>query len=423
MSTEKKTSRMALSRRKRICFTIATVVLMLLLTLVAGEILVRLLRPHYTVEDFRREALLYESSIFCRHILLKEARVIKDIPHPDLAAIHINSKGYRGAEFAARKPEGTVRIGFLGGSPVLGFRLKGPNADWPARVEGLLHAAGFANVECINAGIPGHATFDSLGRYYSEIYAYEPDWVVLYQAYNDFGYFEWASPERTLLQHYRGYKRGNDPRINYQGWWDRLLCHSQLYTKVRTRYAWRRYKGWHPVAPDGSNVGSPPPGHYALQQYRLNVQLLCDAARNTGARVMLMTQAHLAKSASSGAVCGADGVMSVVDTPCDAANFDACDAVLREVAAEKGALFLDLSSELSGRIENFYDPVHLTPKGAERLSAGVAKRFNDILMPMKTARTMRAPERGISSADKGQCDDECAIEENGKTAIEGESRR
>jgi len=365
--------------RRRVLFSVVVALLCLAVVLVAAEIMVRLLRPHYTVEDLRNEALLYRGSIFCRHILLKERRVIKDIPHPESAAIVINDRGYRGAPFAAAKPPGTIRIVFLGGSSVFGFRLKGPGSDWPHRVQRLLRAGGHRRVECINAGIPGHATFDSLGRLYSEIHLFDPDWIVLYQTYNDFEYFGWLSAEHSLLAHYGPYS-GSDPRITYQGWLDRLLCRSQLYTKLRTHYLWRKYRGWRPgergrtkLRRDGALSDA------ALRQYRLNVSLICDAAKEIRANVMLVSQARLARKGGEGQVTAEDGTTFRVDDPELADAFDRCDAILREVAAGKGAVFLDASSQMSGEPKYFVDPVHLTPEGAERLAVIVAEAFERLL--------------------------------------------
>ena len=45
------------------------------------------------------------------------------------------------------------------------------------------------HVEVINAGIPGHTSGDSLGRLYTEIWQWKPDYVIMYEAWNDIKYF------------------------------------------------------------------------------------------------------------------------------------------------------------------------------------------------------------------------------------------
>lgn len=387
MSTEGKAPRTPLSIRKKACFVIATVALMLLLVFVAGEILVRLLRPHYTVEDRRAEALLYEGSIFCRHVLRREGRVIRDIPHPEDMAIAINEKGFRGPPFPAHKPAGAKRVIFLGGSSVFGFRLKGPGADWPARVERRLRAAGFANVECINAATPGHATFDSLGRLYGELHLYEPDIIVLYQSFNDLHYFTRLRADRPLMDIYRPYVERRDPRIQYIGWWDRLLCHSQLYTKVRTRYfEGKLRRPWERKPAGAQNAEGTPteidgkqPLPDGFDQFRLNVSLLCEAAHETGARVLLVTQARLAAKGREGLIDGPHLTSLEMDEPTLVDTFERCDAILRDVAKQKNAVFLDAAAEMSGEEKCFLDLIHLTDIGADRLADIVAAGMDPLL--------------------------------------------
>ena len=103
----------------------------------------------------------------------------------------INEFGYRGPSFSVSKPEGTRRIIVLGGSAVFD-----PNADgWPHLTQDFLKTTGHENVEVINAGVPGHASFDSLGRLYSQIWTFEPDYVLVYHGWNDIKYFKTLARE------------------------------------------------------------------------------------------------------------------------------------------------------------------------------------------------------------------------------------
>ena len=352
-----------------------------------AEVYLRIARPVWTLEDLRRQAVLYDSSIFCRHIVRKEVRKVKEMPHDMSQAIHINAKGYRGPEFSAEKPTGTVRTVVLGGSSVFGYSLKGAEADWPRRVEKRLRAMGHTKVECINAGVPGHATFDSLGRYLSEIRLYKPDWIVLYQSVNDFRYFTWLTPDATLLARYRAYRPDADPRINYLGWWDRLLCHSQLYTKVRTRYfEGKLRRPWERKPAGAQNAEGTPteidgkqPLPDGFDQFRLNVSLLCEAAHETGARVLLVTQARLAAKGREGLIDGPHLTSLEMDEPTLVDTFERCDAILRDVAKQKNAVFLDAAAEMSGEEKCFLDLIHLTDIGADRLADIVAAGMDPLL--------------------------------------------
>ena len=88
-------------------------------------------------------------------------------------------------------------------------------------------------------------------------------------------------------------RKGAHPYQNYQGFLDRQLAHSQLYVKLRTRYPmWK-----HDVGPEGQVESKRElVDHWeplGLAQYRLNVELVTDGARNIGATPVLLTQASL----------------------------------------------------------------------------------------------------------------------------------
>jgi hypothetical protein len=83
--------------------------------------------------------------------------------------------------------------------------------DWPHLAEGFLKRSGYSDVDVINAGAPGHATFDSLGRLYSQIWIYQPDYVLLYNCWNDVKYFRVVTPEQPLITPFRPLPRGGQP--------------------------------------------------------------------------------------------------------------------------------------------------------------------------------------------------------------------
>ena len=68
--------------------------------------------------------------------------------------------------------------------------------DWPSRIQANLNRDGKATIEVINAGIPSLASFDSVGRLYTEGHLFNPDCVILYNAWNDIKYFSRELPPR-----------------------------------------------------------------------------------------------------------------------------------------------------------------------------------------------------------------------------------
>ena len=69
--------------------------------------------------------------------------------------------------------------------------------DWPHLVQENLRELGLANVEVINAGIMGHTALESVGKLFAEGFAFNPDYVVIYNAWNDIKYL---SSQKTVLR-------------------------------------------------------------------------------------------------------------------------------------------------------------------------------------------------------------------------------
>src|SRR5262245_36771362 len=144
-----------------------------------AEVWLRLTKPHMTPETERQGSLQYEASLFSRHVLARMPQTLRSSDGRVMA--YINALGYRGRSFVIPKLRYIRRVVVLGGSGAFD-----PHAvaghDWPHLTERYLRHSGHRNVEVINAGVPGHATWDLLGRLYGDIWTIGPDYVVVYEA-------------------------------------------------------------------------------------------------------------------------------------------------------------------------------------------------------------------------------------------------
>jgi len=374
--------------RKRL-IVFVSILLSGVVLVVAGELLVRILFPFKTPDTLKESSLQYLPSIFSRHRLNPRQEVKtagprfrffsnkKRTPHPQVKYF-INNIGYRGADVALVKPKNVTRIVFLGGSSVFDIWAMAEknahqrNMDWPHQVETILNNQSNQKYEVINAGIPGHATFDSLGRLYSQIWVYNPDYVVLYNGWNDIKYFIDLKPETPLIALFDPYDSLKNPYTNYFGAWDQFLSHSQLYIKLRNRYLALTTKiGGEGIIRDGAYTDQYSP--YALKQFKLNVELFVDTCHNIGAIPILLTQATLVVSRNSKEE--KDLIKySYVKLTHEALvrAFDDIYRIIRQVAHEKDVAMLDLAKQLNGRVELFTDGVHTTPKGSQEIAETVA---------------------------------------------------
>lgn len=360
------------SLKKRSFFAFITTTIFALFLFTCGEIYVRNIWDGTWIDPgvVKKRPFEYQTSIFSRNAFPQKEQVMTLF---DNVKVYINEKGYRGRNFQADKPEGTIRIIIYGGSAV--FDASGGN--WPHRVEKMLKQKGFPEAQVINAGIPGHASFDSLGRLFSEGHLFNPDYVVLYNAWNDIKYFKMTKP---LLRLFRPSEKSVDPRVQYHGMIDRALCRcSKQYLLVREKYLLSKYR----LGPEGPK----PSGEYgsetssiALRQFRLNVEMFVDAARNIGATPVLMTQARLVarnNTQEQRKKIEYDYVLLTHEALCEA--FEKTDEIIADVAEKKGVFLIDASKQITGKDYVFDDHVHLTASGSEELADITARRLMELL--------------------------------------------
>ncbi len=360
---------------KKTQYLVIFILLPVIISLFLGEIIVRKFSKtgYITPEILKNLSLQYEGSIFSRTVF---PRKTQDVKGGNGADLHINSKGYRGDDFEVVKPKGKTRIIFYGGSSVFDINAT-EGKDWPHLVEKALKDKGFSDVEVINAGIPSHASFDSVGRLFSEGHTFNPDYVVLYNAWNDIKYFRTDEP---LLRFFKPYLESSDPLLNYQNFLDKFLCeHSQLYVRLRTKYyLWRFPRNDQGLEAEGIFLDRV--NDSKLKQYKLNIEMFVDLARNIKAFPILMTQARLitkeineiqkAKIHYRSAKLTHEAIYEA---------FQRTDEIIKGVAKEKNVFIIDASFALTGKDEFFTDEVHTTDKGSEVLANLTASELSKIL--------------------------------------------
>ncbi|MCA1817655.1 MAG: GDSL-type esterase/lipase family protein [Acidobacteria bacterium] len=371
-----------LSLKKRLFFTLIVTAVVGVLALSATELIVRRTSRRYpTPAALRDRTLEYAPALFARHVFPRKELRANNEDENNPVEYYINGKGYRGRDFSAAKPAGAIRIIFYGGSATFDVNLP-EGRDWPHRVESILRENGYPQVEVINAGAPGHASWDSFGRLFSEGHLFSPDYVVSNNGWNDFRYFRSDEPLLREFQPLCQSSRNTDPRLNYRNRIDGLLCeHSQLYLRLRSRYYdWRLKLG---------PMGAKPGGDYsseitetALRQYYLNQVMFVDAAREIGAVPVLMTEARLtAPNNTESEKARIAPYLDYVKLNREGLlkAYEGIEGTLRKISAEKNVELIDVSNELDGRDEYFTDVVHLTPAGSEELAQLTARRLMELL--------------------------------------------
>lgn len=361
---------LAYSLRRKVLFVIITLFLSMLFALLLGEAYVRLTKEYVTAEIIRAKSLQYSPSLFARHVFPLKEQVIKE------KGWLINAKGYRGKDFSRKKEDGTIRVMVYGGSAV--FDPYVPDGkDWPSRLEQYLRNKGLINIEVINAGIPGHSSFDSFGRLFAEGHVFQPDYVVLSNAWNDIKYFSFDEP---LLRKFKPYAASRDYRSQYQNVFDQMLSEfSQLYVRLRGYY----YSNWkYQVGAEGATQSGESKREVTdlgLRQYQINVEMFVALAKTIQAVPILITQARLV------ALDNTEEEKSKIAYHYQKMNHDVLvnafkktDDIIKEVAQSHHVVMLDASKKMSGKDAYFIDHIHLSDKGSNHL----AMILSEFLFPL-----------------------------------------
>lgn len=368
--------------------------IVVLLCLVVADVASTVMGIVPTIAQRRSHSLSFADGAFTKNRLTPRTVLVQGG-----APMRINRRGFRGPEIAVDKTPGQPRIVFLGGSQVFDYWNE---AGWPAMVGEELQARNHP-VEIINAAVPGHDSTDSLGKLMTDLWTLEPDVIVLCNAWNDIKYFSRVSPERP----YRGLPPEEpqpwraDWRIYPKGL-DWVLSASAIYRCVRWWVARSLYV-------DGAQLGAQLPtveswfarpkkrspqesssaaqtrqfGPWGLRQYRLNLELIADLARHTGAVLVLCRQAHLATKDETGLEQGpvrSYGTIQLELSRDEAMRaFELVYDTIDQVAAQTGALVVDMDRQLSGRGAYFADGIHFTLAGSRAAAQLVAAAIEPLV--------------------------------------------
>lgn len=231
------------------------------------------------------------------------------------------------------------------------------------------------DVEVINAGVPGHVTFDSFAKVLTDIWTLEPNIIFLCQAWNDIKYFPWLTPEIPY--------RGLPPTkaVSWQKDWrlypngiDRVLSSSAIYRQYRWGIGQLLYfeEGGQRTNAGRSEKVNNTITQWGTKQYRLNLTLIADLSDAIRAELIICKQAHLAVVGGTGPDQEAARDYGVRNTRLSHAAlmraFELTYSIIDEIAEDAGVKISDMNEGLSGRKEYFLDGIHFGPMGSHAAS-------------------------------------------------------
>ena len=256
-----------------------------------------------------------------------------------------NSLGFRGREVEQPKPAGRYRIACLGGSTTYDDGV-GDDDTYPLKLEGFLRAAlPDRDLDVVNCGVPSYTSAEDLANFAFRVLDLKPDAIVVYQGIND-----WRTrPYRNFDGAYFHFRKIWDGGL---GKWSRggddLAGDFNINQLIQHDKPAENGNGLENARRNGTWV------------FQRNIESLCGMAKAHGVRVALV----------SNVTADSDPYMPPADFAGMVAGIAEFNGVLRDVAQEQGAQFVDLAAAWphgaavpQGGL--FTDAVHNNPRGAQ----------------------------------------------------------
>ena len=280
---------------------------------------------------------------------------------------------------------GSIRILTVGGSTTDQRHIR-DGETWQDVLQRRFAQAGLA-VAVANAGVDGQSTFGHIANFkwwFPDIPGLAPEFILFYVGLNDYHKDAADRFDQFVAD-------GKDPGIA-----ERMRDNSAIWHLLKTLQG--IYKamvvqkiGHQRVKFDEMQwVRKPLQGNYdfmapRLDAYATRLRLLADLSRQAGVVAVFVTQPSRHYRAVPGGVEGEDRVTLYDDRRLNGVDFRHAmrrsDDVMKAVAAEKGALYVDLASRTEWVDADFYDLVHMTPQGAAKVGAFLYEALKDQVAP------------------------------------------
>jgi len=283
-------------------------------------------------------------------------------------ATHIvtDEHGFRSPPVPQPKPEGTLRLAFLGASTTFCSQARDAARTWPGLVAAeLARRRPALRVDYVNAGVTSYLVADSALGLEERVAAVQPDVVVIYHAANDL----------AVDTHELAVVAGLAKPAGEPGW---LEEHSLLYRLIRKN---RRYQA--AQAEGGSDGPKLDCDLEALARgFEDRLVDLVERASETAELVVLpryatrfdrsqpreMQLTHMAQSFTFMAYLTPEALFD---------GFEAYDRAIARAAERTGALLIDDVDELQGCVPCFTDSVHLSERGCEVMARRIVEGLEE----------------------------------------------
>lgn len=280
----------------------------------------------------------------------------------------VNSKGFISTpEVDLKKGENTIRIIFLGESSTAGtgHNLADTNT-WPWKVVEKLKAETGLKIDFINAALGGYSSFESYGKLWSRLRFFLPDIVIVYHGWNDMYYFNDKAENPLLWKGKFDISKPTNYSLIKGHWIDQYISWSNFFSILRYKFAdTSSNEGEISLKTDTLHLADTF-NRKGVEIFRQNIKLIRDFCLNNNIQCFVGKQGTLIGSSISEE--DKKKCMYKFHGFNHDAHLDAFKCIYKVIDDEiPSGNIIDVTS-LSGISENFYDHIHPTELGTDRIS-------------------------------------------------------
>jgi hypothetical protein len=266
------------------------------------------------------------------------------------ASVEANSHGFRSPEIPLQKPPGTIRLAFLGDSLAFGSWSGGNETTWPFHALETLRLAHGGAYDYVNAAMPGNGVGHLTIQFRESISRFAPDVVTLVPGAGG-NRADWAR------------KKFGYSGVHYTPSW--LGRRSFLCSRIEKNLviSLRQLRA---LSDRGKLKFAPHELRELSQEFQNRLRDLVTECQKRVALVVLLTREYrIRRSQGRLAQIGASGSRLFYEPYMSVGAFidvnEEFNRVYRQVAAETGALLVDIAGMLPPTKEYFEDSSHCTP--------------------------------------------------------------
>jgi hypothetical protein len=280
---------------------------------------------------------------------------------------------------------GDIRILTVGGSTTDQRHIR-DGETWQDALQKRFDQAGM-RVPVANAGIDGQSTFGHIANFkwwFPDIPGLAPELMLFYVGLNDFhkdvadrfDRYVAESANPTIGERIRDNSAVWQLLKTLQGTYKAMVVQRLDHRRVRfDEIRWVRES-----LQDNYEFLAP-----RLHAYAARLRLLADLTRQAGAIPVFVTQPSRHYRVFQGGIEGEATENLFENRRINGVDFHrvmrSFDSVLKSVAEEKGALYVDLAARTEWVDVDFYDRVHMTPQGAAKVGGFLYEALKDKVGP------------------------------------------